>query len=49
LIADAKAKIEAWRIDYNQRRVLGALGCLTPNECAIRSQEQGTVSEAAFL
>jgi len=30
-IADAKARIEAWRLDYNQRRPHGSLGHLTPN------------------
>ena len=33
-IDDAKAKIEAWRIDYNQRRPHSSLGHLTPNEFA---------------
>ena len=40
---DARAKIEAWRVDYNQHRPHGALGRLTPNEYARRSQEQSTV------
>ena len=31
-IDDAKAKIEAWRVDYNQRRPHSSLGHLTPNE-----------------
>ena len=31
-IADAKEKIEAWRVDYNQRRHHSSLGHLTPNE-----------------
>jgi transposase InsO family protein len=31
-IEDARAKIEAWRVDYNERRPHGALGHLTPNE-----------------
>ena len=31
-IEDAKAKIEAWRVDYNQRRPHSSLGHLTPNE-----------------
>jgi len=30
--ADAQAKIEAWRLDYNLRRPHGSLGHLTPNE-----------------
>jgi putative transposase len=33
-MADAQSKIEAWRIDYNQRRPHGSLGHLTPNEFA---------------
>jgi len=32
--AFALAKIEAWRVDYNQRRPHSALGRLTPNEYA---------------
>jgi len=31
-IADAQAKIDEWRIDYNQRRPHGSLGHLTPDE-----------------
>ena len=31
-IADAQTKIEAWRLDYNQRRPHGSLGHLTPTE-----------------
>jgi len=31
-IEDAKAKIEALRVDYNQRRPHSSLGHLTPNE-----------------
>ena len=42
-IADAQAKIEAWRVDYNQRRPHGALGLLTPNEYARQRQLQPTV------
>lgn len=30
--ADAQAKIEAWRVGYNQRRSHSSLGHLTPNE-----------------
>lgn len=33
-IADARAKIEAWRIDYNAHRPHSSLGNLTPIECA---------------
>ena len=39
-LADARRKIEAWRLDYNQRRPHGSLGHLTPNEYAARRQEQ---------
>ena len=38
-LADAEAKIEAWREDYNQRRPHGALGHLTPNEFTASRQE----------
>lgn len=31
-IEDARATIEAWRIDYNQHRPHSSLGHLTPNE-----------------
>jgi hypothetical protein len=31
-IADAQAIIEAWRVDYNQRRPHSSLRHLTPNE-----------------
>jgi len=33
-IADAQAKIDAWRVDYHQRRPHSSLGHLTPNEYA---------------
>jgi putative transposase len=39
-IEDAKTKIEAWRVDYNQRRPHGALGHLTPDEYAEQRREQ---------
>ena len=47
-IADAQAKIEAWRIDYNAHRPHSSLGNLTPTEFARKRQEQRT-SEAANL
>jgi putative transposase len=47
-IADAQAKIDAWRIDYNQRRPHGSLGHLTPDEYARRRHLTPT-AEAAFL
>jgi putative transposase len=46
-IDDAKAKIEAWRIDYNQRRPHSSLGHLTPNEYAKR--QKSPAAEAAFF
>jgi putative transposase len=47
-IEDAQAKIEAWRVDYNQRRPHSSLGHLTPNEYAQQRQTSPT-AEAAFL
>lgn len=47
-IDDAQAKIEAWRIDYNQRRPHGSLGHLTPDEYA-RRREMSPTAEAASL
>ena len=43
-----KAKIEAWRVDYNQRRPHSSLGHLTPNEYAQQRQRPWT-AEAASL
>ena len=45
-LADAKATIEAWRVDYNQRRPHSSLGHLTPNEFAKQRQEDRTVEDA---
>jgi putative transposase len=47
-IDDAKAKIEAWRLDDNQRRPHSSLGHLTPNEHAASRQDR-RAAEAAFL
>jgi putative transposase len=47
-IADAQTKIEAWRIDYNQRRPHGSLGHLTPNDFAELPQAARVVEEAVF-
>jgi putative transposase len=41
-LADAKAKLEAWRIDYNHQRPHGSLGHLTPMEFTTQRQEQRT-------
>ena len=46
-LADAQAKIEAWRVDYNQRRPHSSLGHLTPDEYAEQRQNRG-VDEVAF-
>jgi putative transposase len=46
-LADAQAKIEAWRLDYNQRRPHSLLGHLTPKEYAEQRQSR-TINEAAF-
>jgi len=47
-IADAQARIEAWRVDYNQRRPHGSLGNLTPDEY-VRQRQLIRTAEAAFL
>ena len=47
-IEDAKAKIEAWRVDYNQRRPHSSLGHLTPNEFVAQRQAMRTVEAVAF-
>jgi putative transposase len=47
-MADAQTKIEAWRIDYNQRRPHSSLGHLMPNELAEQRQATWTVEEVAF-
>ena len=47
-IEDAKAKIEAWRVDYNQRRPHSSLGHLTPNEFVAQRQAVPTVEAVAF-
>jgi len=43
---DAKAKIEAWRRDYNEHRPHGSLGHLTPAEFAAQRQVIRTVDVA---
>ena len=40
-LADAQARIEAWRVDYNQRRPHSSLGHLTPDEYAKQRQNRG--------
>src|SRR5215471_8572455 len=45
-IADAQTKIEAWRLDYNERRPHGSLGHLTPSEFVAQGQVTTTVEAA---
>jgi len=40
---EARTIIEAWRVDYNQRRPHSSLGHLTPNEFVAQRQEQPTI------
>ena len=47
-VADAQAKIEAWRVDYNQRRPHGSLGHLTPTEFIEQRQAIQVAEEVAF-
>lgn len=44
-LADAQARVEAWRIDYNEVRLPGSLGHLTPREYA--EPRQGTTGREA--
>ena len=46
-IDDARAKIEAWRLDYNRHRPHGSLGHLTPDEYAEQRQNR-IVAATAF-
>ena len=41
-LADAKAKIEAWRRQYNESRPHTALGWLTPQEFALAAAQMAT-------
>jgi putative transposase len=45
-LTEAQHLIEAWRLDYNQRRPHSSLGHLTPNEFAEQRQALQTVEEA---
>ena len=33
-LADARSKLETWRLDYNEHRPHGSIGDLTPTEFA---------------
>jgi putative transposase len=46
-LADAQAKIEALRVDYNQRRPHSSLGHLTSDEFAEQRQDRG-VEDVTF-
>ncbi len=46
-LADARENIEAWRLDYNQRRPHSSLGHLTPDEYAAQRQNR-IVAGVAF-
>jgi putative transposase len=47
-LVDAKTKIEAWRIDYNQHRPHSSIDNRTPDEYVSKRQENRT-SEAAIF
>ena len=42
---DARANIEAWRVDYNHRRPHSSLGHLTPNEFVAQCQVEQIAEE----
>lgn len=45
-LADAQAKLDTWRTDYNQQRPHGSLGHLTPSEFIQTRQEERTTEAA---
>lgn len=47
-LEDARAKIEAWRVDYNQRRPHSSLGHLTPSEF-VRNRQENRARKSAEL
>jgi hypothetical protein len=47
-LEDARDKIEAWRIDYNQQRPHTALGHRTPSECASQRQDNQPLQVTNF-
>jgi putative transposase len=47
-VADAQAKVEAWRVDYHQRRPHGSLGHLTPTEFVEQRQAIRVAEDTAF-
>ena len=46
LLTEAQAILDAWRMDYNQRRPHSSLGHLTPSEFVTQRQVEQTVEEA---
>ncbi len=44
-LAEAQTIIEAWRLDYNQRRPHSSLGHLTPNEFLAQRQALQNVED----
>jgi putative transposase len=48
-LADAQAKIEAWRHDYNHHRPHGSLGHLTPSEFLTQRQATRIAHDGANL
>jgi putative transposase len=48
-LANARAKIEAWRLDYNQNRPHGSLGYLTPREFVMQRQVTRKAATDAIL
>jgi putative transposase len=48
-LEDARRKIEAWRIDYNQLRPRSALGHLTPSEFVTHRQDTRTAANGTSL
>jgi putative transposase len=46
-LEDARAKIEAWRVDYNERRPHSSLGDLTPREFMAQHQASRIVAAVA--
>ena len=48
-LGDARAKIEAWRVDYNQHRPHSSLGHLTPKEFLMQRQDTRSAANGAIL
>ncbi len=46
-LADVRARLEEWRVDYNEQRPHSSLGHLTPREFSRQRQATTTDAEAA--